>query len=296
MARSHVVLQTNLQGLPPPKRGKVRDIYDLGSKLLIVSTDRISAFDRVLPNGIRHKGKVLTQVSIFWFHKLQTIVSNHLLASDVNQFPDELKKDQDVLKDRSMLVKKTKVVPIECVVRGYLAGSGWKEYQKTQSVCGIRLPLGLQQCSQLPEPIFTPATKEERGHDINISENEMAKRVGRELTQQLKEISIKIYTEAATYALQRGIIIADTKFEFGLDDAGKIIWIDEALTPDSSRFWPRDQYTPGQDQPSFDKQVVRNYLERAGWDKQSPPPSLPDEIVNITSEKYQEVAKLLIEN
>lgn len=289
-----VILQTELPGLNPPRRGKVRDIYDLGDQLLIVSTDRISAFDWVLPNGIPHKGKVLTEVSSFWFHKLSRVVQNHLISSSVDKFPVSLNNHVEVLKDRSMLVKKTKVIPIECVVRGYLAGSGWKEYQKTRSVCGIRLPEGLQHCSQIPEPMFTPATKEETGHDINISESEMARRVGAALTEKLRKLSLAIYTEAAAYTLERGIIIADTKFEFGLDEKDNVIWIDEAITPDSSRFWPRDHYEPGRDQPSFDKQVVRNYLETTGWDKQSPPPSLPDEVVKLTSEKYLEVSKLLI--
>lgn len=289
-----VVLQTELPGLNPPRRGKVRDIYDLGNELLIVSTDRISAFDWVLPNGIPEKGKVLTQVSCFWFRKLSSIAQNHLVTGSVQDFPEPLNTYGDALEDRSMLVKKTRVIPIECVVRGYLAGSGWKEYQKTRSVCGIRLPDGLRQCSQIPQPIFTPATKEESGHDINISESDMAKRIGSELTEKLRDLSLSIYSKAAAYALERGIIIADTKFEFGLDKNDKIIWIDEALTPDSSRFWPKDQYQPGRDQPSFDKQVVRNYLETTGWDKQSPPPSLPDEVVRLTSEKYLEVSRLLI--
>ena len=294
MKNSAVVLRTELPGLAPPRRGKVRDVYDLGSELLIVSTDRISAFDWVLPNGIPHKGNVLTEVSAFWFQKLSGLVENHLLTFSADGFPDPLKQHVDLLNGRSMLVKKTKVIPIECVVRGYLAGSAWKEYQKAKSVCGIPLPDGLQQCSELPEPIFTPATKEETGHDINISEGEMAGHVGSELTKELRDISLKIYSEAAKYAITRGIIIADTKFEFGIDDDGRIVWIDEALTPDSSRFWPKDQYQPGRDQPSFDKQVVRNYLETTGWDKQSPPPTLPDEVVKMTSKKYLEVSRLLI--
>jgi phosphoribosylaminoimidazole-succinocarboxamide synthase len=292
---SQIILQTELPGLRTPRRGKVRDVYDLGDQLLIVSTDRISAFDWVLPNGIPHKGRVLTQISAFWFRKLSRVAKNHLLSSSVEQFPVTLREHRETLEDRSMLVMKAKVVPIECVVRGYLAGSGWKEYQKSASVCGMALPKGLQQCSPLPYPIFTPATKEESGHDMNISEVEMAKRIGSDLTTKLRDISLKIYTEAADFALARGIIIADTKFEFGLDTNGAIVWIDEALTPDSSRFWPKDQYQPGRDQPSFDKQGVRNYLETTGWDKQSPPPSLPDEIVAATSRKYLEVSKLLME-
>jgi phosphoribosylaminoimidazole-succinocarboxamide synthase len=291
---SQVILQTQLQGLVSPRRGKVRDIYDLGDKLLIVSTDRISAFDWVLPNGIPHKGKVLTQLSLFWFRQLSHVIKNHISSSSVEGFPEVLQAHKSILEGRSMLVKKAKVVPIECVVRGYLAGSGWKEYQKTRSVCGIRLPDKLQQCSQLPEPIFTPATKEETGHDRNISDAEMTNLVGSEVTRKLRDTSLRIYLEAAAYAIGRGIIIADTKFEFGIDDNGTIIWIDEALTPDSSRFWPKDQYQPGRDQPSFDKQVVRNYLETTGWDKQSRPPTLPENIVKLTTEKYLEVSKLLI--
>jgi phosphoribosylaminoimidazole-succinocarboxamide synthase len=291
---SQVILRTQLQGLVPPRRGKVRDIYDLGDKLLIVSTDRISAFDWVLPNGIPHKGRVLTQLSLFWFRQLSHVVKNHIAGSSMEEFPGVPQAHKSILEGRSMLVKKAKVVPIECVVRGYLAGSGWKEYQKTRSVCGIRLPDKLQQCSQLPEPIFTPATKEETGHDRNISDAEMTNLVGSEVTRKLRDTSLRIYLEAAAYAIGRGIIIADTKFEFGIDDNGAIIWIDEALTPDSSRFWPKDQYQPGRDQPSFDKQVVRNYLETTGWDKQSPPPTLPDDIVKLTTEKYLEVSKLLI--
>jgi phosphoribosylaminoimidazole-succinocarboxamide synthase len=292
---SQIILQTELPGLRTPRRGKVRDVYDLGDQLLIVSTDRISAFDWVLPNGIPQKGRVLTQISAFWFRKLSHVVKNHLLSSSVEQFPRTLREHRETLEGRSMLVMKAKVIPIECVVRGYLAGSGWKEYQKSASVCGIALPKGLQQCSSLPYPIFTPATKEETGHDMNISEAETAKRIGSDLTTKLRDISLKIYTEAADFALAHGIIIADTKFEFGLDGSGAIVWIDEALTPDSSRFWPKDQYQPGRDQPSFDKQGVRNYLETTGWDKQSPPPSLPDEIVAATSRKYLEVSKLLME-
>jgi phosphoribosylaminoimidazole-succinocarboxamide synthase len=292
---SEVILRTQLPGLVGPRRGKVRDIYDLGDKLLIVSTDRISAFDWVLPNGIPYKGKVLTQLSLFWFRQLSHVIKNHIAGSSVEEFPDVLQAHKSLLEGRSMLVRKAKVVPIECVVRGYLAGSGWKEYQKTKSVCGIRLPDKLQQSSRLPEPIFTPATKEESGHDRNISDTEMANLVGNEVTQKLRDTSLRIYSEAAAYAVGRGIIIADTKFEFGIDDKEAIIWIDEALTPDSSRFWPKDQYQPGRDQPSFDKQVVRNYLETTGWDKQSPPPTLPDDIVSLTTEKYLEVSKLLIQ-
>jgi phosphoribosylaminoimidazole-succinocarboxamide synthase len=288
-----VILQTQLANLKPPRRGKVRDIYDLGTELLIVSTDRISAFDWVLPNGIPNKGEVLTQVSAFWFQKLSSIVPNHLISCRWEDFPPTIQSHHSLLEARSMLVHKTRVIPIECVVRGYLAGSGWNEYQKTKTVCGVRLPDGLLRCSQLPYPIFTPATKVESGHDVNISESEMARRVGFELTEKLRDVSLRIYAEAAEYALGRGIIIADTKFEFGMDEENNLVWIDEALTPDSSRFWPKDQYQPGRDQPSFDKQVVRNYLETTGWDKQSPPPPLPDDVVKLTSEKYLELKNRL---
>jgi len=290
------LLETNLPLPNPPSRGKVRDIYDLGEELLIVSTDRISAFDWVLPNGIPHKGRVLNQLSSFWFRKLSHIVPNHLISESLDQLPAVLRHTAEMLEGRFMLVKKVRVVPIECVVRGYLAGSGWKEYLRTRAVCGVTLPAGLEQSSRLPEPIFTPATKEDTGHDINITQEEMKIRVGSELTKKLRDLSLQIYTEAAEYALGRGIIIADTKFEFGLGADGAILWIDEALTPDSSRFWPVDQYRPGRDQPSFDKQIVRNYLESTSWDKQSPPPALPEEIIQQTSAKYLEVSRLLMAN
>ncbi|MEX2186953.1 MAG: phosphoribosylaminoimidazolesuccinocarboxamide synthase [Pirellulales bacterium] len=289
-----VVLQTSLSKLPV-RRGKVRDVYDLGDQLLLVSTDRISAFDWVLPNGIPDKGRVLTQLSAFWFDYLR--VPNHMLSTEVDDFGLDsmgLKDaiDTDQLVGRSMLVRKTKVVPIECVVRGYLSGSGWKEYQKTQSVCGIKLPAGLTESDKLPEPIFTPATKEESGHDINISFEEMVNIVGQETSEELRRRSIDIYQRGADYAAKLGIIIADTKFEWGrVDD--ELILIDEVLTPDSSRFWPADQYTPGRSPPSFDKQFVRDWLETTSWDKNSQPPTLPDEVVANTRSKYIEAYERL---
>lgn len=275
------VIQTNLT-LGPFRRGKVRDIYDLGDRLLMISSDRISAFDWVLPTPIPDKGRVLTQISAFWFDLLQT--PHHLLSLDLE--PLGLSEgDAARLSGRSMIVCKCEVVPIECVVRGYLEGSGWKEYQQTQSVCGISLPAGLQQGSQLAEPIFTPATKEETGHDINISFEQMVDIVGAETARELRQRSIDLYCRGAEYARSRGILIADTKFEWGRSD-GQLIVIDEALTPDSSRFWPADQYEPGHSQPSFDKQFVRDYLTTTGWDKNSDPPPLPDEIVSKTREMY----------
>jgi phosphoribosylaminoimidazole-succinocarboxamide synthase len=278
------VSQTSLPGLPV-RRGKVRDIYDLGDRLLMVSTDRISAFDWVLPTPIPDKGRVLTQISAFWFDHLKT--EHHLLTLDLGEvvLPDEAARPS--LVGRSMIVRKCQVVPIECVVRGYLDGSGWKEYQQNGQVCGIPLPAGLKQCSQLDRPIFTPATKEETGHDINISFERMVEIVGVELAEELRRRSIDIYQRGAEYARSKGILIADTKFEWGLVD-GQLILIDEVLTPDSSRFWPADRYEPGHGQPSFDKQFVRDHLTATGWDKNSPPPELPPEIVDRTREKYIE--------
>ena len=276
------VSQTSLPGWPV-RRGKVRDIYDLGDRLLMVSTDRISAFDWVLPTPIPDKGRVLTQISAFWFDHLKT--EHHLLSLDLGEIvlPDEAARPS--LVGRSMIVRKCQVVPIECVVRGYLDGSGWKEYQQNGQVCGIPLPAGLKQCSQLDQPIFTPATKEETGHDINISFEQMVEIVGAELAEELRRRSIDIYQRGAEYARSKGILIADTKFEWGLVD-GQLILIDEVLTPDSSRFWPADRYEPGHGQPSFDKQFVRDHLTATGWDKNSPPPELPPEIVDKTREKY----------
>lgn len=268
-----------------PKRGKVRDCYDFGDSLLLVSTDRISAFDWILPTPIPDKGKVLNQIAAFWFEKLD--VKNHLITTDVNQMPFPEGTDRSWFAGRSTLGKKCRVVPIECVVRGYLSGSGWKEYQNNGTVCGIKLPGGLRESDRLEEPIFTPATKAEEGHDENISFEQMAQLVGRETAEELKNRAIEIFQKGAEYALSRGIIIADTKFEFGERD-GEIFLIDEVLTPDSSRFWPADLYEPGHGQPSYDKQFVRDWLTATTWDKNSPPPALPDDIVEKTRDKYIE--------
>ncbi|MFO0906162.1 MAG: phosphoribosylaminoimidazolesuccinocarboxamide synthase [Pirellulales bacterium] len=284
-----VVLETNLAGLPV-RRGKVRDIYDLGDRLLMISSDRISAFDWVLPTGIPDKGRVLTQISAFWFGLLG--VSHHLLATDLTGIALPPGTDRASLEGRTMITKKAEVVPIECVVRGYLDGSGWKEYRQHGTVCGLRLPAGLQQCSQLAEPIFTPATKEQSGHDINIPYERMVEIVGSDLANQLRSKSLEIYQRGAAHARQHGILIADTKFEWGLCD-GELILIDEVMTPDSSRFWPADLYAPGRGQPSFDKQFVRDWLETSGWDKNSPPPALPDDVVAKTREKYIEAYERL---
>ncbi len=288
---SDAILQTDLPF--PVRRGKVRDVYDLGDALLIVATDRISAFDVVMPNGIPGKGKILTAISVFWFKRFERQVENHLIATDVASFPPSLRGFADQLTGRSMLVKKTRVVPIECVARGYLAGSGWKEYQKSQTVCGIKLPPGLRLSDKLPAPIFTPATKEESGHDINITYEQMIERVGTGLADELRERTLRIYTQAAEYALSRGVIIADTKFEFGQLPDGRTILIDELLTPDSSRFWPADEYAPGKEQPSFDKQYVRNWLETQTWDKAPPAPRLPEDVVEGTTRRYLEAYEKL---
>jgi phosphoribosylaminoimidazole-succinocarboxamide synthase len=291
---SKILTQTSSFNFVPSKQGKVRDLFDLGDSLLIVATDRLSAFDVVLPDGIPNKGKVLTQISKFWFDKLSHIVSNHIISTDVMDFPEPYRSARDVFAGRSMLVKKTKPVPIECVVRGYVAGSGWTDYKKTQSICGIRLPLGLKESDLLPEPIFTPSTKAEIGiHDENISFDQVVNVIGRHTAESIRDLSLAIYKEGATYARSRGIIIADTKFEFGIDDQDNIIWIDEALTPDSSRFWPRDDYMPGGSQPSFDKQFIRDYLLDIKWDKTPPGPKLPPDIIRTTSMKYEEALRLL---
>jgi phosphoribosylaminoimidazole-succinocarboxamide synthase len=274
------------------KRGKVRDIYDLGDKLLIVSTDRISCFDVVLPTVIPEKGRVLTALSDFWFNFTKDIVANHLVTVKIDELPEELLKYKGILNGRSMLVKKAKPIPVECVVRGYLSGSGWKEYQRSQSICGIKLPKGLRESDRLPRPIFTPATKEEAGHDVNVTQEYIEDAIGKDITGKLKDISLQIYKKASQYAQDRGIIIADTKFEFGLDN-DKVILIDEVLTPDSSRFWPKEEYEPGKSQPSFDKQFVRDYLESLDWDKTPPAPELPQDIVEKTSRKYQQVLRML---
>ena len=274
------------------KRGKVRDIYEIDDNLLIVATDRISAFDFVLPDPIPNKGIYLTQLSIFWFEKMKKIAKNHLISGDVEDFPDELKDYRDILDKRSMLVTKTEVIPVECIVRGYLSGSGWKEYQKKGEICGVKLPKGLRESEKLDEPIFTPTTKAEKGHDMPITFEQFKDMVGKETAEKLRDLSIEIYEKARDYAYQRGIIIADTKFEFGVKD-GEIILVDELLTPDSSRFWPLDAYEPGKPQPSFDKQYVRDYLTSTGWDKNSPPPHLPEEVIRETEKKYREAFERL---
>jgi phosphoribosylaminoimidazole-succinocarboxamide synthase len=289
---NRVLLQTDFPELTLHARGKVRDLYNLNGHLLFVATDRISAFDYVLGTGIPEKGRVLTQLSLFWFDFLQKIVSNHLVTAKVNEYPAALQKYADQLRGRSMLVNKAQMVDIECVVRGYISGSAWKEYQQNGTVCGIRLPSGLRESDKLPEPIFTPATKALSGHDENISFSEMCKRTGPELAEQLRDLSLKIYTNAADYAAGHGIIIADTKFEFGHTLQGLVL-ADEVLTPDSSRFWPADQYQPGQTQESFDKQFVRDYLEVIRWNKQPPAPPLPDDAAQKTSEKYIQAYRIL---
>jgi phosphoribosylaminoimidazole-succinocarboxamide synthase len=291
-AQSRILLQTDFPELTLHARGKVRDLYSLNGQLLFVATDRISAFDYVLATGIPEKGRVLTQLSLFWFDFLKDVVKNHLVTASVDQYPAPLKKYADDLRGRSMLVTKAQMIDIECVARGYLSGSGWKEYQKTGAVCGIKLPAGLKESDKLPEPIFTPATKALTGHDENISIEEMAKRTGKELAEKLRDLTLKIYKTAADYAAGRGIIIADTKFEFGQTSQGLIL-ADEVLTPDSSRFWPADKYQPGKAQESFDKQFVRDYLEAIKWNKQPPAPSLPEDVARKTSEKYIEAYKIL---
>ena len=285
-------MQSSLPGVKLHGRGKVRDIYDLGDHFLIVVTDRLSAFDVVLPTPIPNKGRVLNQMSAFWFDHFKDVVPNHVTSTKVEDFPAVLQPFHDQLLGRSMLVKKAKVFPVECVARGFLTGSGLKDYIKTGKVCGITLPSGLRDSDRLPEPIFTPSTKAEKGHDENISEQDAAKIVGEENLRQLKTMTLTLYSRAVEYAMKRGIIICDTKFEFGVID-GRISIIDEMLTPDSSRFWPADKYVPGKPQPSFDKQFVRDYLERLGWNKQPPAPELPEEIVSATSAKYVEALRIL---
>jgi phosphoribosylaminoimidazole-succinocarboxamide synthase len=289
---NQTVLQFDLPGVKKLKSGKVREIFDLGDRLLFVATDRISAFDVIMPNGIPRKGEVLTQISHFWFARTEAFQPNHLISRANEPLPEKLQPFADKLARRSMIVKKCQPLAIECVVRGYLAGSGWKEYQKSQTVCGIKLPAGLKESGQLPEPIFTPATKAETGHDENISLDRAKTIVGDAIAEQARAASLKIYHFARDYARQRGIIIADTKFEFGLDN-GRLILIDEVLTPDSSRFWPADQYAPGRGQPSFDKQFVRDYLETLDWNKTPPGPKLPDEVVAKTTAKYLEAYERL---
>jgi phosphoribosylaminoimidazole-succinocarboxamide synthase len=286
------LLKVELPGIPRVKSGKVREIFDLDDSLLMVATDRISAFDCIMPNGIPRKGEVLTQISFFWFERFRSMVPNHLLAQPTDPLPERLKPFRAKLERRSMIVKKAKPLAIECVVRGYLAGSGWKEYRKCQTVCGLKLPRGLVESSELPEPIFTPATKAESGHDENISFEKAEQIVGADLALQAREASLRLYKDARSYARERGIIIADTKFEFGLFE-DRLILIDEVLTPDSSRFWPADQYKPGRAQPSFDKQFVRDYLETLDWDKTPPSPALPPDVVQKTQAKYLEAYKRL---
>ena len=300
MSSPPVTLETSLDGLARHSQGKVRDIYgfhDDPNSLLIVTTDRISAFDYVLGSGIPDKGKVLTQLSAFWFGETSDIVPNHMRSTRVDEYPDVARKHADVLRGRSMLVRKTEPFPIECVARGYLSGSGWKEYQQSGSVCGVKLPAGLRESDRLPEPIFTPATKAATGHDINISEEEAGRIVGRETIERLRNLTLRLYSRGAAHAEHRSIIVADTKFEFGrlLDgpNKGDIILIDEALTPDSSRFWPRDIYAPGGPQPSFDKQFVRDYLESIRWNKQPPVPTLPDDVIAKTRDKYVQAFRLM---
>jgi phosphoribosylaminoimidazole-succinocarboxamide synthase len=290
------LLSASFPGVSPARSGKVRDLFEAGDDLLIVATDRISAFDYVLGSGIPDKGKVLTQLSAFWFDLTKDTVPNHVRSMDPDDFPPALRAHADVLRGRSMLVRRTRPVPIECVVRGYLVGSGLAEYRKTGAVCGIRLPEGLREADRLPEPIFTPSTKAESGHDINISEEEAGRLVGRELVAKLRTLSLAVYSKGAAHAETRGIIVADTKFEFGLTGEGgdePLFLIDEVLTPDSSRFWPADGYDPGRSQPSFDKQFVRDYLESIRWNKQPPVPTLPDDVVAHTREKYVEALRRL---
>ena len=292
--KSNVVSMTDFKSLTLKGRGKVRDIYDFGDRLLIVATDRLSAFDVVMPNPIPDKGRVLTQLSKFWFDMTKRIVPNHVISIDVKEFPEDCRSYWMILKDRSMLVIKTDPLPIECVVRGYISGSGWQEYQKTGEVCGIRLPKGLVESSKLMESIFTPATKAESGlHDENITFEEVEKVVGKDLAQRLKYLSLKIYIKAQDFAEQRGILIADTKMEFGIKD-GKLFLIDELLTPDSSRFWPKKEYLPGGSQKSFDKQFLRDYLLSIQWDKTPPAPELPEEVIQKTRQKYLEAYVRLV--
>ncbi|HVA94889.1 MAG TPA: phosphoribosylaminoimidazolesuccinocarboxamide synthase [Candidatus Dormibacteraeota bacterium] len=289
-----IVWETNLPGIHFLNRGKVRDLYEVGDRLLIVATDRLSAFDVVLPTPIPDKGRVLTQLSLFWFDRLRDVIPNHIVTA--TDFPAELEPYRAQLEGRSMLCRKTKPLPVECVVRGYLSGSGWKDYKATGKVCGIPLPAGLRESERLPEAIFTPSTKATSGHDENISFDEAARRIGGELAERVRAVSLEIYRRAVAYAEPRGIILADTKFEFGLVEGrggDPLVWIDEALTPDSSRFWPAKGYQAGQAQPSFDKQYVRDYLERIGWNKQPPGPELPADVVAATHDKYLEAYREL---
>jgi len=287
------LLDTNLADLPLVRRGKVRDVYGVGDDLLIVATDRISAFDFVLGSGIPDKGRILTQLSAFWFARTGHIVSNHVIATEVDRFPEPARGHAKVLDGRAMLVRRTTPLPIECVARGYLSGSGWKDYRLTGEVCGVSLPSDLRESDRLPEPIFTPATKAESGHDLNISETEAAQLVGAELLERLRQLTLSLYAFGVEHAANCGIILADTKFEFGITDEGELLLIDELMTPDSSRYWPADEYSPGGPQPSFDKQYVRDYLEAIRWNKQPPVPSLPAEVISRTREKYLDAYRRL---
>ena len=287
------LLETNLNGVDLAWKGKVRDVYSVDDQLVIITTDRISAFDVVLPNGIPDKGRVLNQISLYWFQKTKDLVPNHLVSADVGEYPESLRSYSTQLVGRSMLVKKLKPVPFECVIRGYLYGSGWKEYQREGSVCGISLPNGMRLAERFDEPLFTPSTKATEGHDENVSEAFMSDALGSELTSRLRDVSLELYTRGRDEAASKGIIIADTKFEFGQDDEGTLYLIDEVLTPDSSRFWPAESYAPGKDQPSYDKQFVREYLETLDWDKQPPGPELPDAVVTGTQQRYRQAFETL---
>jgi phosphoribosylaminoimidazole-succinocarboxamide synthase len=287
-----ILRETNFELLGAPRKGKVRDIYEVNGKLLIVATDRLSAFDVVLPTGIEDKGKVLTKISLFWFRQMGDIIPNHIIETDVTKYPPELQEYSDALKDRSMLVRKAEVLPVECVVRGYLAGSGWNEYKTSGTVCGITLPSGLKESSKLEKPIFTPSTKATEGHDLNISFEQAVLLIGDDYARKLRDTSIAIYEKARDMAEKRGIIVADTKFEFGVIE-GNVVLIDEVLTPDSSRFWSIKDYAPGESQDSYDKQIVRDYLNTLDWDKTYPGPELPPEIAKRTSERYKEIYRIL---
>ena len=286
--KNHALLSTSIPGLPEPARGKVRDVYDLGDSILFVATDRISAYDCIMPDGIPGKGRILTQMSLFWFRLFGDAIPNHLLCADADQYPESLAAVREDLRGRSMLVRKLRMLPVECIVRGYLAGSGWKEYQQSRTVTGIPLRDGYVFCDKLDEPIFTPTTKEESGHDMAINAEQLVERVGKDLAEQLREASIRLYKTAADYAAQRGIIIADTKFEFGLAPDGTLVLGDEVLTPDSSRFWPADSYLPGKNPPSLDKQYLRDWLDDIGFNRQPPAPELPPNVIAETSAKYED--------
>ncbi|NLT22040.1 MAG: phosphoribosylaminoimidazolesuccinocarboxamide synthase [Syntrophorhabdus sp.] len=289
---TNILRETNFEALGAPRKGKVRDIYDLGDQLLIVATDRLSAFDVVLPTGIEDKGKVLTKLSLFWFRQVEDIIPNHIIETDADRYPTALRRYADALRDRSMLVKKAKVLPVECVVRGYLAGSGWSEYRKSGTVCGIRLPDGLRESSKLEKPVFTPSTKADEGHDLNISFEEAVKIIGDDYAGKVRDTSIAIYEKARAIGEKRGIIVADTKFEFGVIE-GNVVLVDEVLTPDSSRFWSLKDYAPGKSQDSYDKQIVRDYLNTLDWPKTYPGPELPPEVAKKTSERYKEIYTIL---